>query len=99
MILFLVCSHFDNYYILVYLLLSTEHITFLFILGLSEDDNLSECSDVEEEGYADFTKDDLEPFISQVEGMQLKPTNSDRVKQKFDNHQQVKQIILSLTIS
>ncbi|KAF6030296.1 hypothetical protein EB796_011408 [Bugula neritina] len=58
------------------------------MIRLSEDDNLSECSDVEEEGYADFTKDDLEPFISKVEGMQLNPTNSERVKQKFGNHQQ-----------
>jgi len=61
---------------------------------LVEDDNISECSDVEEEGYADFTKNDLEPFISMVDGMQLKPTNNERVKQKFDNHRQVKQIIL-----
>jgi len=61
---------------------------------LVENDNISECSDVEEEGYADFTKDDLEPIISQVEGMQLKPTNNEPVKQLFDDHQQVKQVFL-----
>jgi len=72
---------------------------------MSEDDNLSECSDVEElsecsdveeEGYADFTVDDLEPFIFMVDGMQLKPTNNERVRQKFDNHQQVMQVFRSL---
>jgi len=57
-----------------------------------ENDNISECSDVEEEGYADFTKDDLEPFISLVEGMQLKPTTNEPVKHLFDNHRQVKQV-------
>ena len=63
---------------------------------LVEDDNISECSDVEEEGYADFTVDDLEPFIFMVDGMQLKPTNNERVRQKFDNHQQVMQVFRSL---
>jgi len=50
---------------------------------------MSECSDVEEEGYADFTKDDLEPFISMVDGMKLRPTNNERVRQLFDDHRQV----------
>jgi len=44
------------------------------VSALLEDDDISECSDVEEERYADFTKDDLEPYISMVDGMQLKPT-------------------------
>jgi len=65
------------------------------VSALLEDDDISECSDVEEEGYADFTKNDLEPYISMVDGMQLKPTINGRVKQKFDNHRQVKKIILS----
>jgi len=63
---------------------------------LVENDNISECSDIEVEGYADFTKYDLEPIISQVEGMQLKPTNNEPVKQLFDNHRQLKQVFLFL---
>jgi len=64
------------------------------ISALLEDDNISECSDVEEEGFADFTEDDLEPFLFNIDGMQLKPTENEKVKHLFHSHHKVKQMDL-----
>lgn len=55
----------------------------------AEDDEISECSDVEDTGYADFTKSDLEPYISLIEDMELKPTTNKKIKKLFSNHKQV----------
>jgi len=55
-----------------------------------EDDEISDCSDVEEEGYADFTQSDLEPLIAHMNGMKLKPTTNKEITQLFNEQRKVR---------
>jgi len=55
-----------------------------------EDDEISECSDVEEEGYADFTQGDLQTLIANMNGMKLKSTANKETRQLFNEQTKVR---------
>jgi len=48
----------------------------------------SDISDIEEAGYADFTKADLEPYVFNL--VQLQPTSKRNIKKLFNNKKAVK---------